>query len=171
MGSPLAALLYLPERSPIPAGAVIKSIGVYDNTTNNPHKPNDPPQDVFAGSTTEDEMFLTFFIWMNYQTGDEDIGQDSTLFVTLPELPVTVVEWMIHPVPAVEAITITSFGGVPDAISLRFFHATGRLVLWGSYSNGLGSQELVDISKLSPGLYYAELATRSKRSVQRFVKE
>ena len=144
---------------------------MFDNNTNKLRNPNDPPQDVYVGSTTEDEMLLTFFIWMNYRTGDEDIVLDSTLFVTVPELPVTVVERMIHPVPAVDAITITSLVGVADTIGLRFLNATGRLVLWGSYSNGLGSQELVDISKLSPGLYYAELATRSKRSVQRFVKE
>ena len=108
---------------------------------------------------------------MNYQTSDEDIVLDSTLFVTVPELPVMVAEWMIYPVPAVDAITITSLVGVADTIGLRFLNATGRLVLWGSYSNGLGSQELVDISKLPPRLYYAELATRNGRSVQRCPKE
>ncbi|MDQ3099853.1 MAG: hypothetical protein M3R08_00580, partial [Bacteroidota bacterium] len=52
---------------PIPAGAVIKSIGVYDNTSNNPHNPHTPPQNMYAGSTTDSEMFLTYFIWTNYQ--------------------------------------------------------------------------------------------------------
>ena len=35
---------------------------MFDNNTNKLRNPNDPPQDVYVGSTTEDEMFLTFFI-------------------------------------------------------------------------------------------------------------
>lgn len=156
---------------PIPAGAVIKSIGVYDNTVDNEQNPNNPPQNVYAGSTTEAEMFLTFFIWTSYQTGDEDIILDSTLFAAIAEQPVLPSDWMLFPSPVLDALTIDPAREIPDAIGLRILDAAGRQVHWRSFSNGLRSRDRVGIASLPQGLYHAELVTRTGRSVQRFVKE
>ncbi len=66
----------------IPAGSTIKSVGVYDNTLDNHDQPNNPPITVTSGLTTEDEMFLCYFIYANYQAGDENIILDSDLLLT-----------------------------------------------------------------------------------------
>ena len=65
----------LPVLSPVhvPAGTVFKAVGEYDNTVWNPLNPNDPPETVTYGSLTTDEMFLTYFIWADYEEGDEDL--------------------------------------------------------------------------------------------------
>jgi hypothetical protein len=63
----------------IPAGYKLYGKAFYDNTTNNPSNPNNPPQDVFFGLNTTDEMFLIYFQYMDYVTGDELINVDSLL--------------------------------------------------------------------------------------------
>ncbi len=61
------------------AGTTIHAIASYDNTTNNPQNPNNPPQFVTWGEKTTDEMYYLPISYVPYQTGDEDvIFEDST---------------------------------------------------------------------------------------------
>ena len=48
----------LVEPITIPANSLINMHGVYDNSSDNPLNPNDPPRSVNWGDTTGDEMFL-----------------------------------------------------------------------------------------------------------------
>lgn len=57
----------------IPAGSTLTATCVYDNTINNPDNPNNPPQWVYPGDGTNDEMFFIPIEYLDYQTGDEDI--------------------------------------------------------------------------------------------------
>lgn len=60
----------------IPKGAIIKAIGVYDNTVNNPRNPFNPPQTVSERKNsmrTTDEMFQFIINYVPYQDGDENI--------------------------------------------------------------------------------------------------
>lgn len=68
-------------RSPvkIPTGYTLRSRHVYDNTTANPDNPNSPPQNVIAGFSTTDEMLFDAFMFLDYQTGDENINIASLL--------------------------------------------------------------------------------------------
>lgn len=52
---------------------------VYDNTTNNPNNPFSPPQTIYAGTNTTDEMLFDSFEWLTYQSGDELIDVGSLL--------------------------------------------------------------------------------------------
>ena len=61
----------------IPAGSIVYSDATYDNTTNNHHNPNNPPQDVHAGLNTTDEMFILSLQYTLYQTGDENIDLEG----------------------------------------------------------------------------------------------
>jgi hypothetical protein len=56
--------------------STIYAIGVYDNTAQNPHNPNQPPKEVTdrAGTMrTTDEMFQFIITYMTYQPGDENM--------------------------------------------------------------------------------------------------
>jgi len=57
----------------VPAGSTIHAKAVYDNTTNNPDNPNNPPQWVFWGDGTTDEMFFLPILYVPYEEGDESI--------------------------------------------------------------------------------------------------
>ncbi len=63
----------------IPAYYRIHCEAVYDNTTANPWNPNNPPQLVFPGLNTSDEMFLCYLHYLPYEPGDENIHMASIL--------------------------------------------------------------------------------------------
>ncbi|MBI3234368.1 MAG: T9SS type A sorting domain-containing protein [Bacteroidetes bacterium] len=54
----------------------------YDNTTNNPDNPSNPPKDVSLGEATTDEMMLVYFSYMAYKAGDENISLDTLFYKT-----------------------------------------------------------------------------------------
>ncbi len=61
----------------IPPGTTIFGRGIYDNTANNPHNPNDPPIDVWDGLNSSDEMFQIYYAYLNYEEGDELIDIEA----------------------------------------------------------------------------------------------
>ena len=68
-----------PKMVKVPKGSKIIAQGIYDNTTNNPNNPFDPPQLVgerydYGGSSMRatDEMFQFIITYTPYQMGDEE---------------------------------------------------------------------------------------------------
>jgi hypothetical protein len=61
----------------LPVGTTLYSEATYDNTTNNPDNPNNPPENIYAGESTDDEMMMVFFGYTGYVTNDENIIVDS----------------------------------------------------------------------------------------------
>ncbi len=68
-----------PKVLKVPASSMLHASAFYDNTVNNPHNPNNPPQTVYAGESTTDEMMLVYFFYLFYQNGDENIIIDSNI--------------------------------------------------------------------------------------------
>lgn len=62
----------------VPKQTVLKSHAFYDNTSNNPFNPSNPPQNVSVGEATTDEMMMTFFTFALYLQGDENIIIDTS---------------------------------------------------------------------------------------------
>lgn len=64
----------------IPAGSTIIMEGVFDNTSNNPFNPNQPPQlvsDKNGSMRTKDEMFQLIVTYLPYENGDENISLEK----------------------------------------------------------------------------------------------
>jgi hypothetical protein len=156
-----------PFRSPIflPAGTVIHSEGVYDNTAANPSNPNNPPQLVHAGEATTDEMFLFFFAWTPGLPGDEAIIVDDA-----PHAPHHLncetaftmglgarrpAEVLIHPTLARAELFVRD---APPASELLLHDATGRLALRQALGFG---ETAVDVAHLAEGAYIAEVRDAS----------
>ena len=57
----------------ITAGSTVYVEASYDNTATNPLNPNNPPQYVYWGDFTGDEMFVGLYDYVPYQIGDEDL--------------------------------------------------------------------------------------------------
>ncbi|MGB1217566.1 MAG: T9SS type A sorting domain-containing protein, partial [Saprospiraceae bacterium] len=64
---------YYPEPIILPAGTELWGEARYDNTSNNPKNPNNPPQLVTLGEDTDDEMMLFFYQYLFYENGDETL--------------------------------------------------------------------------------------------------
>jgi hypothetical protein len=60
----------------VPKGSTIHIIGTYDNTTNNPFNPHNPPRIVwsFGDMYSTDEMMTLLMLFLPYEKGDENIG-------------------------------------------------------------------------------------------------
>ncbi len=65
----------------LPAGSTINARCIYDNTSSNLDNPNNPPEWVFWGEGTGDEMFYVPFRYVIYEDGDENIFLGSDLEV------------------------------------------------------------------------------------------
>lgn len=64
----------------IPAGSVIHAEGIYDNTSDNPNNPFNPPRMIEERSgsmRTTDEMFQLIVTYLPYRNGDENISLSS----------------------------------------------------------------------------------------------
>ena len=155
----------------IPAGAVIKSEAVYDNTIFNPDNPHNPPQNMYSGSTTDSEMFLSYFIWANYQPGDEDIVMDSTLLVTTPEQIPSDDGLTVFPNPTNGMVYLAPPSDMIGPSQLNVLDAAGRVVL-SSAPRVAGNELLLrqDLSSLPPGVYMLEFWNGSRRWTQRVVR-
>ncbi|MEI6488035.1 MAG: T9SS type A sorting domain-containing protein [Bacteroidota bacterium] len=63
----------------VPSGYTLFASHFFDNTINNPNNPNSPPLNVYAGTSTTDEMLFDAIQCLLYQPGDETINIDSIL--------------------------------------------------------------------------------------------
>ena len=61
----------------ITAGSQIHALATYDNTSDNPLNPNNPPRNMTWGEKTTDEMLIASMQYVPYQPGDENIALDA----------------------------------------------------------------------------------------------
>ncbi len=138
-------------------GDKIQSIVTYDNTVNNPKQPNNPPRAVFAGEATTSEMMLTFFYFMFYQNGDENILQDSSLLagnlvslhypkrLVLGQNPVD--ETLVFDLPQNNRLYHSS---ITDAQGRKVYEKNSRM-------DEMKGKHHIDVSHLKTGYYYLKL--------------
>jgi hypothetical protein len=155
----------------IPAGSIIKSEGSFDNTINNHDNPFDPPQLVTGGSTTLDEMFLCYFIYADYEPGDEFIIMDEDLLVGIEdEVSIVQEEITLFPNPVSETMNLQVNEMISGEVSLRIYDVLGK-VIYSELAVMESSFSLeIDASKLSQGMYYLEFTCEKISEVKEFVK-
>lgn len=133
----------------LPRNAMVRAEVTYDNTSDNPENPSDPPRTVRWGEATTDEMILTYFSWVPYQPGDETISMMET--TTHVQEAGTGSTLRITPTPATTYAVVR----VPDTIgggwTLRVLDLHGSEVL-RVYGQHCGPQP-IDVSALSSGRY------------------
>jgi hypothetical protein len=148
----------------IPGGYTVHAIAEYDNTSSNTFNPNNPPEDMYFGDLTSDEMYVMFFQFVPYQPGDEDISissleeegivyGESKLFPAWP-----------NPTNSSNEITIGfSLPNSPANITLELFDINGRsIVLWlddEPFSSGKHLIRRTLPPGMSPGSYIYKLST------------
>jgi hypothetical protein len=109
----------------VPIGSYIKGEGVYDNTDNNHHNPNSPPITVYPGLNTSDEMFLIYFHYMYYQTGDENYNIEELMTASLNEVSENHPGVKLFPNPIDENLTIELNTKIGDVVSLYVYDSKG----------------------------------------------
>ena len=148
----------------IPGGYTIHAIAEYDNTSSNTFNPNNPPEDMYFGDLTSDEMYVMFFQFVPYQPGDEDISISS-----LEEEGIVYGECKLFPAwpnPTNSSNEITigfSLPNSPANITLELFDINGRsIALWlddEPFSSGKHLIRRTLPPGMSPGSYIYKLST------------
>ncbi len=158
----------------IPTGTTLYSEAFYDNTSNNPVNPSNPPQTVTAGEATTDEMMLTFFIWSYYQPGDENryIDPSTPAVVNVKSQTGYAVQELFapYPNPANNNLYIKYYLQSPAVVTFSITDLQGRVIK--EFTNGkLISQgyhaEPFSIADIPAGLYLLQMRTPEKVLTQK----
>ncbi len=144
----------------IPRQSILQGKAVYDNTSNNPHNPSNPPITVSSGENTKDEMMVAFIAYTTYQAGDENIILDSTLVNTGIEQTENS-SLKIYPNPVNDFLTIEL---EEEISSVKIISLDGRILLNES------SENIIDVTSLSAGIYFVEIKTDRNSYRKKIVK-
>jgi hypothetical protein len=148
----------------IKKGAKVKAFATYDNTSDNPSNPNNPPKLVTWGEGTKDEMYYLPLQFVPYQVGDENVIFEPEVSAT-KDHKLSTIKAKVYPNPiSSKASTLVQIefelnNGGPVDIQIadingktirrlreREFFATGsHLVHWSTQD-------------LSPGQYYVQIS-------------
>ncbi len=117
----------------VPYGSTLYAHAVYDNTVNNPSNPNNPPQAVWEGESTTDEMMIVYYAYLPYQLGDENIIIDSTVAVQehmYSDLIITPQLYEPYPVPSAngESVTVSFFLPNKTGVKIEIVDVTGKVI-------------------------------------------
>ncbi|MEO6165915.1 MAG: T9SS type A sorting domain-containing protein [Chitinophagales bacterium] len=158
---------------PVFSGTTIWGEATYDNTTNNPDNPNNPPQDVEAGEHTTDEMMIGFFAYTEYQTGDENLILDSTLITGANTIQASDLSLQLFPNPASHQLTVSLALPKSGQTVFEMYDINGSLVRYLSIdllNEGIHTTS-IPVNDLSNGMYLLKIQTEGKVEVRKFVKE
>ncbi|MBL4625522.1 MAG: T9SS type A sorting domain-containing protein [Flavobacteriales bacterium] len=147
----------------IPAGHQFFSSHIYDNTTNNPHNPNNPPAMIFAGAATGEEMLFDAFQFLVYMPGDENINIDSLLLNDPLVLSTgidavdsySISQSFVFPNPVNNEINISFRSSFAKKYSLQVFDISGKEVLRqnGMMTGSVHTHTIANAENLNIGTY------------------
>jgi hypothetical protein len=143
-------------------GTKIHAYATYDNTSDNPYNPNNPPQTVGWGLGTEDEMYYLPLVYVNYMPGDEDVIltddltdlEDQNFYFTKDKL------YPVYPNPASNEITIGFSLSTADKITMEVVDLQGKLlrtILENDLHRSGHHQMKLELSDLPNGIYLLNL--------------
>jgi hypothetical protein len=158
----------------VPPGYTFYGRHVYDNTTNNPLNPSNPPKFVKAGPSTSDEMLFDSFMWLDYQNGDDTInlghilGNDPLVTGLHDQAPIPVhaeaMKAIAYPNPFDESTTLVLTGiEHPTEAEFHLYDITGREVRNEVLHNPSGDGFHIVRGNLPAGVYlYSVRAGKDK---------
>jgi hypothetical protein len=155
----------------IPAGYQVFGTVVYDNTSNNPDNPSNPPQYVYGNASVLGEMAIVHFWMMDYQPGDEDIILDSA-FYGFPTGNQTIAagqDLKVFPNPASQQLTVDFPGSEGKELQFNVYNHLGELLLTTSGKSEVNGTRQLDCSALPPGFYLLQAQGRTKISTTKFI--
>jgi len=146
----------------IEQGSRLYSQASYDNTTANSHNPNDPPEIVCAGLNTSDEMFLVYFMFMDYQNGDETLNLDSLDQLTNVEMNSIYGNntfLSAYPNPSNTGVNFSFKNNQNNIVDMKIIDINGKNIYNKSISTSLGLNKFYwntcsnNGAKCPPGIY------------------
>lgn len=148
---------FLPKPVKIPAGYTLEAEHVFNNTVTNPHLDGAPVNTTW-GTATSDEMLFDSFIYLNYQSGDENIDlkamieNDTLLQVGIKKLDAPRTLSYIYPNPASDNINV--YLSNKSVYTGRIFNIAGQTVL---STETFTEKITLNVKNIPVGLYIFEI--------------
>ncbi|NNF34648.1 MAG: T9SS type A sorting domain-containing protein [Saprospiraceae bacterium] len=168
-------MYYFPKMVVAKKGWKVVAKATYDNTSNNPFNPNNPPQFVTWGEGTEDEMYYLPLLYVDYRAGDENIVFDSTYME--PEEEFEFPENKIYPIspnPVNDQMVSISFGlSHAKPVTISILDISGQLVriIRKNEFFQMGKHIVpLNPSGLEPGIYIVNIQGNEVNLSQKFIK-
>ena len=158
---------YFEKLMVLPKGTEIHGFATYDNTSDNPVNPHQPPKTVTWGEGTADEMYYLPITYVVYQPGDENLVLNSSDFETEGTFGRAGDNLLqsVYPNPASQTLQIQFTLNRPQSIQLNLKNGLGESVVnFISSSHYFQGQHELTVnlpSSLKSGVYLLELVTRS----------
>jgi hypothetical protein len=160
----------------LPTGYTIKGKAVYDNTDQNIHNPNSPPQTVSVGYNTTDEMFIIYFHYMNYLPGDENYDLATLMNASLEEYGnVSTIKTYPNPMGD-HGLNIVFEGGFDPQIKVLVYDLTGTLVTTLTQADAINPSTIYwkgtnqNGAESTSGMYYLSINNKGKMSTTKIIK-
>ena len=156
----------------IPAGSIVYGRAIYDNTSNNPYNPNNPPVDVTRGEGTEDEMFLIYMNLSAYQQGDTNIVIDTSshyghvvsCFQASHLNSVNSLNIDIFPTPTTGIINVI---GTAEKYCATIYNNEGKHVM----TKNCDAQIPLDVQELPAGVFYLQIKSGEKVVFKKIIRQ
>ena len=159
----------------LPKGSQIHAKATYDNTTDNPYNPNNPPKFISWGENTSDEMYYLPLIYMDYQAGDENLEFKDVLSNDKVNLDFTADKiFPIYPNPAQDKITVPFTIQRPQTVTLEVTDTHGKTLITKYFNryvdNGMFRED-IDIRNLPPGSYLVNVRIAGNQMTEKYIKQ
>jgi hypothetical protein len=159
----------------IPAGAQLFDNAVFDNTTNNPSNPNNPPLDIHFGQSTTQEMMNCRFWVMYYQPGDSNIILDSAYYglgvpTSIPSPGTSDLSLQAFPNPASDVLHLSAYLPAHE-VSWTLTNSFGNDVKSNhqmGIDKGVYLQD-IDLNSLTAGIYILSIHSGQDYAYKKFV--
>lgn len=167
-----------PQIQRIPAGSFLFSEAVYDNTASNHHNPNSPPKEIRVGEATTDEMMITYFLFAQYQAGDENYIIDSnavrlTTEIKTVELKQREIKISPNPSKAASTLQLSFTTENQDKVNISVFDINGHKLWHINKSYLFASLESYDLPLhqlgLSPGVYIIKIQGATWSGIEKLI--
>ncbi len=150
----------------VPIGAQVFGEAYFDNTSNNPDNPSNPPENVFQGEGTFNEMMSCRFWLMDYQEGDENIILDSAYYTSANNyFEPDALPLQVFPNPAKDVLHFMAT--LPEhEVTWSLQNVLGEIVSSGNELNvrkGMYAKE-ISIASLAAGNYLLTVSTGNQRA-------
>jgi Copper type II ascorbate-dependent monooxygenase, N-terminal domain/Secretion system C-terminal sorting domain len=158
-----------------PAGMTLVAESHYDNTTANPYNPSSPPKAVALGEGTADEMMLTYFTFMAYQPGDENIVLDSSAIIsnTFDIQEKERLNLSCFPNPSRSNMTLNFTLPQREICNVDIFALNGvavKGIFRGEWLDKGEHQLPISTADLPSGTYIVRLSSEKTYGIQQFVR-
>ena len=144
-------------------GTIIYCNAMYDNTEKNYRNPNRPLKNVAWGESSKDEMFLFYFSYVSYKTGDENVEIGGSVNYLNPVYDA-----------AGKKIRIDYSTTDNSVINLKLCDDKGKIIVAAMNSQHVESgrhEAEIDTKTLKPGTYWCKYATGSYTDSKKIVIE